>query len=1045
MNEELKVYIKAIVGDFKQKVDDVKKQIKGIEDVSKNTSKSVGNSFGEMAKKIGIVVSAVAVLKKALNFGKECVELASNLQEVQNVTQTVFGNMSGEADKFAKNAGVSYGLSELKAKKYLGTVGAMAKSFGYGTQAALEQAKAITALTGDVASFYNLKSDEAFTKMKAVYTGETEALKELGVVMTENALNEYALANGYGRTTNQMSEQEKVGLRLAFVQERLSVASGDFARTSGGWANQVRVLSLQFENLKAAIGDGLIAVLTPVVKALNVFIGKLIQAANVFKSFVSAIFGSGKTKETANNIGAVSTSLGGASTGAGNTAKNLGKANDKAKELKKTLMGFDELNVLNTSDKSTSGSGGGIADGGANSGDIPDFGDMPTESTFTANFELLADWDKIKAQLGRIKDNVVDTLKTWKDFVIDIAVRVADDLDIRRLGKSCLDVIESATDLAKVFSEVVTSAFKKFYDTGLSPIVKWIGEKLNDALQTAKEHLDDWAKWFKDNSGLIGEFAEFIGYLVSGLWDLIEPLLDKAWETFKNVLRDVRENLQKAFEWILNNKELVVGAIVGITTAFAAYKAALAIQSTIDKVKLALTGFNAVQAIHEGLTWAQVAAQTALNTVMNLNPYALVVAATVGLVAAIAAVCIATDKQKEAWNNTKTSAENLKKAEEELKDAKLKVKEATDSMISSEQSYFDCVDRVKTAQENLKKAEKEAGESGESLYKKVQDGTLSYENMTDAQKKCVRAYADSKQAQNDLKNSQDKLKKSQDDLVKAEKAEAEAKKKQVEASLNNQVAVAKESGSFEKLKDSVMTAFKNGEISAEQARETLGKAMSGMSDSARQTFTKDLPDNLKKGLNPDQYATNAEKFKNFFHNTATQAKDKFQNAMKGVGTFFNNLFTTVQNSAKNLGNKVASAISGAVKSGINGVISVIEKTIGKAVNIINGAIRLINKIPGVNIGTISAPKLPRLAKGGIINSATIAMIGEQGKEAVMPLENNTQWIDDLAKRLSGAIKGTNNNGQTVVVLKVNERELGRATIDSINNITRQTGELQLEI
>ena len=102
----------------------------------------------------------------------------------------------------------------------IGTFGAMSKSFGYTEAQAYDMSTRLTALAGDVASFYNLDIDESYTKMKSVYTGETESLKELGVVMTQAALDQFALANGYGRTTSQMTEQEKVALRLAFVENK---------------------------------------------------------------------------------------------------------------------------------------------------------------------------------------------------------------------------------------------------------------------------------------------------------------------------------------------------------------------------------------------------------------------------------------------------------------------------------------------------------------------------------------------------------------------------------------------------------------------------------------------------------------------------------------------------------------------------------------------------------------------------------------------------------------------------------------------------------
>ena len=181
-----------------------------------------------------------------------------------------FGSMSDAVNDFAKDALKTAGLSETMAKQFTGTFGAMAKSFGFTRAEALEMSTTLTQLAGDIASFYNISQDEAFTKLQAVFTGETEALKALGVVMTETALNAYALEKGIGKTTQQMSEQEKVALRYQFVLDKLSDASGDFSRTQGEWANQTRLLSEQWKNFSTEVGKGLISMFEPVVQFLNI-------------------------------------------------------------------------------------------------------------------------------------------------------------------------------------------------------------------------------------------------------------------------------------------------------------------------------------------------------------------------------------------------------------------------------------------------------------------------------------------------------------------------------------------------------------------------------------------------------------------------------------------------------------------------------------------------------------------------------------------------------------------------------------------------------
>ena len=240
-----------------------------------NTIKSSG--IENSLKNIGKLALAAFSVKAIVNFGKECINLGSDLAEVQNVVDVTFGNLNTEVNKFAENAIDKFGLGQTVTKKYVGTFGAMSKAFGFSNKEALAMSETLTGLAGDVASFYNLSSDEAYTKLKSVFTGETETLKDLGVVMTQNALDQYALANGYGKTTAKMSEQEKVALRYKFVLDKLSLANGDFSRTSDSWANQTRVLSLRFNELKATLGQGFINIFTPIVKGINWVLSKCFQ------------------------------------------------------------------------------------------------------------------------------------------------------------------------------------------------------------------------------------------------------------------------------------------------------------------------------------------------------------------------------------------------------------------------------------------------------------------------------------------------------------------------------------------------------------------------------------------------------------------------------------------------------------------------------------------------------------------------------------------------------------------------------------------------
>ena len=320
-------------------------------------------------------------------------------------------------------------------------------------------------------------------------------------------------------------------------------------------------------------------------------------------------------------------------------------------------------------------------------------------------------------------------------------------------------------------------------------------------------------------------------------------------------------------------------------------------------------------------------------------------------------------------------------------DAQNNLTEAKNAAIEAENNYINAIDGAEAAMKRLEEAEKKAGVTGAELYAQVQSGTLDYANMTDAQKEVYKAYLDNEKKQKDLKTATEKFN--------------EAKKAETIAAYENELALAKESGSYEEFKKSIIDAFEKGELSAEEARDLISKSMSEMSDSAQQSFMKDIPDSLKSGLDPHKYESTGTKISKWFGNLWQDIKDVFSD----VTDFFGNV-----------GSAIGDAISGAVKSAVNWILE-------KAINIINGfikainiAISVINYIPGVEIKKLSLLEVPKLAQGGIIDKPTIAMVGEAGKEAVMPLERNTGWIDELAGKLSDKLGGATGSIKLVVML-----------------------------
>lgn len=438
----------------------IKKQLSG---AAKDAEKEAVPMFSKIGKKIGLAFGAA--LSGA--FIKSCLDLGSDLAEVQNVVDTTFSSMSEQVNTFARQAMTEFGLSETIAKKYMGTLGAMSKSMGFSEEQAYGMASAVTGLAGDVASFYNLNTDEAYNKLKSIWTGETEAIKELGVVMTQTALDQYALNNGFGKTTAKMTEQEKVMLRYRYVMSSLSGAQGDFARTSDSWANQTRILSLRFDSLKASLGQGFINLFTPIIKCINVLLSKLNTLADGFKRFTEFLMGSASA-DTASQIMGISNAAGEASS----DISGMGDATaSAAKKAQKALAGFDQITKIgsDSSDSNADSSGTGV------SGMDFDFGAISTDTTVLDDVggKISGLINELKELGGSFKDwglsNFGDIFKTTYKEVLN---------QTNKFSNKMKSVWKDISSLGKPFLNWFTGSFTRLLQSGLT----FCGNRLTEFL-----------------------------------------------------------------------------------------------------------------------------------------------------------------------------------------------------------------------------------------------------------------------------------------------------------------------------------------------------------------------------------------------------------------------------------------------------------------------------------------------------------------------------------------------------------------------------------
>ena len=553
------------------------------------------NGLGSVVKKIGVLIGGAFAIGKLAQFGKECVELGSNLSEVQNVVDVTFTTMSDKVNEFAKNAMTSAGLSETMAKQYVGTFGAMSKSFGFSEQQAYDMSTALTQLTGDVASFYNISQDLAYIKLKSVFTGETETLKDLGVVMTQSALDQYALANGYGKTTSAMTEQEKVALRLAFVQKQLSAASGDFIRTSDSWANQVRVMQLQLQSLKATVGQGLINLFTPVLKVINILLGKLATLTNAFKSFTELITG----KKSSGQTGASGAGLAGTDAiadtadqygeAADNAEKLAGATNDTADTTKKAtkaakgyLSPLDEINNYSTDKSTDSSSKAPSATGGLL--------DQMKDVVQNVDYGKLAEGETVLDKMSKPLKKIIDRFKQLAKLIAKgfwdglgdyepIFDGIKKDLD--SIWKSLKDiftdpeVVKAANKFLDSFAYAIGQVAGSFARIGLTiaqNIIGGIEKFLKQNTQRIKNYLIDMFNIGAEISQIAGNLAvafadvfsvfggETAQQITADLIGIFAEIGMTVTETAAKLGRDILNMIAQPF---IDNKDILKSAIEG--------------------------------------------------------------------------------------------------------------------------------------------------------------------------------------------------------------------------------------------------------------------------------------------------------------------------------------------------------------------------------------------------------------------------------------------------------------------------------------------------
>ena len=465
------------------------------------------------------------------NLGKSAIGFGSAITEIENVVDVSFGSMADEAYKFASTAKEQFGLSELAAKQYSGTMMAMMKSSGVAQDAASKMSISLAGLAGDIASFYNIDTDTAFQKIRSGISGEIEPLRQLGINLSVANMEAYALSRGITTSYNAMSQAEKVALRYNYLMSATGDVQGDFARTSGTWANQVRLLTLNFQSLSAVIGQGLIAGILPAIQALNALMSKLMQAANVFRNFMYVLMGK-KLKGSQSGVSDIVSNLGGIETAGDDASSGLDDATSSAKKLKKALsvLPFDQLNQLtDNSDNS------GTASKSLGSG-LGDLADSFAGIQDSLDEVLTVDETPINKWAAKIRKAFIN--KDWKGLGSTIA-------DMINVGMEKIYEVISWNNVGPKITEFV-NAFTTAFNSMVSGIDfdlmgRMLGAGINTAVNTLNLLLGEGGI---DFSGIGAKLSQLLKGAINeidwtGLGNLIGNSFMASWKMLSGFVKDM--------------------------------------------------------------------------------------------------------------------------------------------------------------------------------------------------------------------------------------------------------------------------------------------------------------------------------------------------------------------------------------------------------------------------------------------------------------------------------------------------------------------------
>lgn len=1100
--DELKVMIDAEIAPFRKKMKEVENQVKGTSDQVKNAtakvreqSNSIGSAFGKLAKFAGFAILG----KKLLDVGMYSAQTALEVSASMNQIKRQMGESSQSFLKWVNDNANAMNMGVGEATNYGAVYSNLFSGFIKDTNKLSAYTAKMLQTSAVVAEGSGRTITDVMERIRSGLLGNTEAIEDLGinvgVAMIESTEAFKKFANG--QSWQQLDYQTQQQIRLMAILEQATAKYGDTLSNSVN--GSISLFKSLMKDSALNLGNAMLPIINAIMPVLNSFAMVLKNVTAKLAEFIALMFNKKATvkdgiggavgdmgnamKDAAGGAGDLADAVDDAGDSAGGLADNLGDSAKNAKKAAKELLGllgFDEINILQKpkdDDAGGSGGGGGGKGGKGKGGGGGPFKDILPEVELTDmdnQFKSIFDGlgDKLKGLFDYLK-------KLWDLFKKGFSLSFRWD-SIERLKnalqgiwQSIKDIFEDGTILqaAARFGEKL--AFALGQTTGalanvIMGIAVFIAESLNKSLNETKLDIKAWLIRMFD---IGGEIVESVGNIAQSIGQIFYDSITSEPAT------NMGAGLISAFTY----------AFMGVQEVTAKYTRDIigAIEETITENQAGITEmftglFKAVEPIAQALSSSMKKLFESVNQVYDEHIKPLFESSSALMSDVVGAFV-------NGWNdNIQPVLEKIGHGfADTIKNHIEPALEKIGGMIGSFADFSKAINEVfgpvisfivEKLTVVLAPAIEYIGEVWRVLFNTISDVIGGIADIIKGVFDVLTGL---------LTGDGEKIKEGflsifgglKDIVVSVFSGIIDLVSGVLKLLWDVVVAIFKSiwdeivaifSGigswfgeKFQGAWDAIVNIFSNlgswfGDRWAD-VTSALANIGAWFTDMFQKAWT-GLTNIFSKlgswfGERWNDVTSALSSVSNWFGEMFTNAYNAVKDAFSSIGDFFSGVWDTVKSIFVNAGQMVGEAVGGAFKSAVNAVLDTIENVVNGFIGMINGVLDVVRNLPGLGwIGSVSTVSLPRLARGGIVDSPTIAMIGEAGKEAVVPLEN-TGFIQTLGRVVSSAVVNAmagvgpqgGFSGDGDIVIQIAGHEFGRVAIQEINKEHERAGQTLLKI